>query len=311
MKHAFLLGSFLTLGACVAEPAMESAPATSAEIFEVIAQIELDGGSVTFIDETMGKDVSIGILEAGSVNLGALYEQEATVLEIFLAIAPPDMAVPEILYTAHDLARLRNPRLPEQPRALANSFEELVAFKSIPYHTFAKDTSNCWEWGNVSSYDRVWGNDPSDFGGHESTQATAAFLTWSGIPGGFMTTTQSEYDEHAELTDQEYQTAWGHERAVAMCVTHAINLDPPFTTSCGIDNTVNYRVTLIGENDDSNWGSEHIYVTGYGQGVRYRSSSLESRRYTLRVVDVSVKSIYCREHYQVDLRSRFNPPLGS
>lgn len=281
---------------------------TDDETFEIIAQIDLDGGRLTFLDETIGKDVAVGILEEGQVDLGPLYEQNATALEIFLALAPPSLKVPDVLYLAHDLARQNDPRISEEPRDLTNSDDQLDTFKALVKHDFANDTINCWGWGNVSVHDRPLGNPPESYDGHESTNATQEFETWSGIPTGFQTTDLHAYDENAELSDREYQTGWAHERALAMCVTHAIY--ETTENDCYGDNTVNYRTRLYGENENGSWASNNIYVTGYGQGVRYRSSSTESRRYRLLVVDVSVESLVCKENYQVDMRWRFNPPLS-
>lgn len=283
----------------------------------VAAEIQLEGGSVIFVDETIEGVFGLGVLEVGRVNLAPLYELGASPLEIFMALSPEGAQAPPILFEAHERARAKTPSIPAEPRDFARMSPAAAAKAiNIPYHTFANDTDNCWGWGNVNDYHDVIGNEPGTWNGHESNNAYSEFINWSMVPGGTMMTSSSAYfDENAELGDRDYATPFGHERGVAMCVTHAIwdSSEGYFacsTRDSSFQNTVNYRVRLLGTNGTSTWGSDNIYVNSYGEGVRYRSSSSQARKYTLQVVDVSKKSILCKERYDVYTRSRFAPPIG-
>lgn len=284
----------------------------------IAAEIQLDGGSVLFIDETIEGVFGLGVLEVGKINLAPLYELGATPLEIFIALSPEGAEAPAVLLEAHARAHAENPGIPAEPRDFAR-MGRAAAVKAIniPYHTFGIDTANCWGWGNVDDYNDDVGNEPGTWNGHESNNAYSEFITWSMVPGGtIMTSSTAYFDENAELVDQEYATPYGHERGLAMCVTHAIYDSAEGYFDCTVRggsfyNTVNYRVRLLGTNGSSTWGTDWFYVNAYGEGVRYRSSSIESRKYTLQVHDLSQKSILCRERYDVYTRSRWAPSVSN
>ena len=295
----------VTLFASLALPFSASTPAmaqhfeSSSQVFEmeaptlpVVAEIVLDNGKISFIDETIDGVFGLGILEVGKVNLARFYERGATPLEIFLALAPPASKIPEQLYRAHEEARRHDPSIPAEPR--------MVFQKSVTGYPFSQDTNECWQWG---------GGDSSDFAGaygyppYSDILAYDNFITWSQIPDALGTSSAAYVDEDTiPVYEMSYSTPFGHERAVAMCVTHAET--PDQYSTCPSGNTVNYRVRLKGEDASSSWYSAWEYLTAYGEGVRYRSSSTGSKKYTLEVFDLSVKSIHCQEKFDVYLRSR-------
>ena len=280
----------------------------------VVAEVELEHGKVSFVDETVEGIFGFGILEQGKVNLAPFYEQGASALEIYLALAGSDAEVHPSLYRAHEMARDLDPSVPSEPRNLSAGWWALQ--KSVSYYGFDQDTSNCWGWGGVASYNSNVGNEPGTFGGHDSSDAHDEFVIWTTIPGGTFNTSNATYfDEDAELSDQFYATPYGHERAVSMCVTHAIVAPGESARDCRLRtspyyNDVDYRVRLRGQQGNSTWVSQSEYLEAYGEGVRYRSSSSAARKYTLEVVDISEKSIICKEQYEVFLRSRWSPPLS-
>ncbi len=309
----------LTLAAALAAAlifasGLEARPITNAEPseeFEIVAEVQLDGAKVVFIDETIDGIFGFGILEEGKINLAPFYEQGASALEIFLALAPKGSEVPAALHKAHEMARLSDPGLGEEPRRdLTASGPGSVAAKALSYYTFDHDTSNCWEWGGLMDYDDVEGNEPGTFNGHDSSDAYDEFRDWSGI-SGFGVSASAYYDEQAELGDQTYATPYGNDRALAICVTHAIVQPGEDSFECSIENgtyenTVRYRIRLRGQQGASTWATTWFYLEGYGEGSRYRSSSSADRKYTLDVHDLSRKSLTCKERYEVFTRSK-NP----
>lgn len=299
------------------------APFGDGSPLHVVAEIEWQGGKVAFIDETIGHVFGFGLLEQGNANLAAFHEQGASALEIFLALAPAGTEVPEVLYRAHEMARELDPDVPAEPRRLlaelptgtAGSHGGGRAAEKLSYYTFQHDTNNCWGWGGVNSYNSLIGNE----GSHSSSGMASNFRTWSGISWVLgQTSSNNYYDESAELGDQYYPTAFGNERALAMCVPYALVQPDENPWACAVEggvyeNTVDYRVWLRGENASSSWSAGPIQLDAYGQGLRYRSSSSQERKYTLEVRDYSEDSSICFERYEVFTRNRdirSKPPGG-
>jgi len=264
----------------------------------IAAEIELEGGKILFVDETIDGRFGLGVLEVGRVNLAPLYELGATPLEMFLAIAPEGAEPPAILFEAHERARATDPGVPAEPRDFTRLERGTFLKANLPYHTFAVETAHCKDWGNVSSFDPVLGNSS-----YTHNNAYQEFIDWSMIAGGLLTSSSAYFEEDAEWNDQEYATPFGNHRALAMCVTHAIKDHSESYGDCQATNTVNYRVRLLGTDGTSTWGSGWEFLTTYGEGVRYRSSSSGDRKYTLQVHDLSVGSIICKERYDVYTRS--------
>ncbi len=305
----------MTFHAGSSEPATAQSKELGVLPMNVVAEVELDHGKVSFVDETVEGIFGFGILEQGKVNLTPFYEQGASALEIYLALAGSNAEVHPSLYRAHELARQLDPSVPSEPRNLSAGWWALQ--KSISYYGFDQDTDNCWGWGGVADYNDNIGNEPGTWNGHDSGDAHDEFVTWSTIPGGTINTSNAIYlEEDAENNDQTYPTPYGHERAVSMCVTHALVQPGESARDCvertsAYYNDVDYRVRLRGQQGSSTWTSQNEYLTAYGEGVRYRSSSSAARKYTLEVFDTSTESIICKEKYEVFLRSRWSPPLGS
>lgn len=274
----------------------------------VVAEIELDGASLTFVDETIDGVFGFGILEQGAIDLGPFYEAGASELEIFLAFAPNGAEVPAALARAHAEARKRNPDIPAAPRT---DLVDAGSTRALPNYAFTQDTSECWGWGDVppGSYHPIVGNES-----HDHANARTNFLDWTGITGfgtGLFTLAKSRQD--AEFGPVDYWTPFGHERAFAICVTHAEVQPDENPWLCGetyseFYNTVNYRLRIWGQREYGNpWSSEQINLTAYGQGARYRSTSSELRKYRLAVDDISIKSSFCKEQFEVFGRNYRKP----
>lgn len=264
---------------------------------EVVAEIQLDGGKVVFVDETVDGIFGLGILEVGNTRLFPYYEKGATALEMFLALAPAGSVAPWQLYHAHELAARKNPAIPAEPR-------RFLTQKAAIDYPFDQDTSNCWGWGGGtnSNYSGNYG-----FVNHDTSDTHFYFEDWSDIADSAYTDSIVYADEDAiPAGEAAYTTPLNTERAIAMCVPYAIAVDEQ--SSCPSNNTVNYRVRIKGEEGGSSWFSAWEYLNAYGEGVRYSSGAGSSRRYTLEVVDISTKSIFCQEKYEVHLRWKVAPP---
>jgi hypothetical protein len=137
LKHTRTLLTFaflLVIAACsqVPTPNLETfvAGENAADVVHevtttaVLAQVEQDGRTFTFIDEsTVVKGGSVGILETTSAGQGAwlptLNDMYPTALEVFLAVAPKEMNAPRQLLENHNrLASLRSD-LSVEPRAIS------------------------------------------------------------------------------------------------------------------------------------------------------------------------------------------------
>lgn len=264
---------------------------------QIVAEIQLDGGKIVFVDETVDGVFGLGILEVGNTRLFPYYEKGATALEMFLALAPAGSVAPWQLHHAHELAARKDPSIPAEPR-------RFMTLKTAIDYPFDQDTSNCWSWGGgtVSNYATAYG-----FPSHDTLDTHDAFEIWSDIPDSVYTGSVIYADEDAiPAGEAAYPTPVNNQRAIAMCVPYAVATDEG--SSCPSNNTVNYRVRIKGEEGLNYWYSAWEYVNAYGEGVRYSSEIGSSRRYTLEVVDISTKSIYCQEKYEVHLRWQINPP---
>lgn len=263
---------------------------------QIVAEIQLDGGKIAFIDETVDGVFGLGILEVGNTRLFPYYEKGATALEMFLALAPAGSDAPWQLYHAHELAARKDPSIPAEPR-------RFLTLKAVD-HPFDQDTSNCWGWGGGtnSNYSGNYG-----FVNHDTSDTHFYFGSWSGITDSAYTDSIVYADEDAiPAGEAAYTTPLNTERAIAMCVPYAVAVDEQ--SSCPSNNTVNYRVRIKGEEGSTYWFSAWEYVNAYGEGVRYSSDFGSSRRYSLEVVDISTKSIFCQEKYEVHLRWKVAPP---
>ncbi len=304
-----IVASLLSVGSLWARPLpQEEIPSVESP---VVAEIQLEGAKLLFIDETFQGSFGLGILEEGAVNLAPFYERGASALEIFLAFSPEGTEVPPALYKAHELARALDPSVPAEPRAdlLATGPGSAMA-KAVVYSPFAQTTDICWGFGGVASYNAIVGNSA-----HDSGQAQDNFNWWSTI-SGFGVTDHEYLNQHGENAFQGYFTPEGHERAVSICVTHAVVTQPQNVLFCGWPgvsggyNTVDYSVALSGQQGDQSWVVATVDLEGYGEGARYRSSSVAARSYLLLVIDFSTVSTICKERYEVFVRSKWSPPFG-
>lgn len=140
---ALLLATALGAAACTDAPATDAGLAAGDRDLVTLAT---KTGAVRFIADDSG---GVGVLERGAVAVGPaerlLERDQATPLEVFLALAPADAAVPVELTANH--AALRGDAA---PRALAAPLAETVE------SNFASCTTGAWTpWHNAAtaSYD--------------------------------------------------------------------------------------------------------------------------------------------------------------
>ncbi|MCX4240024.1 hypothetical protein [Paraliomyxa miuraensis] len=187
--------NWVDLDAPIASPdhVEESAP--------VIAELAVGDGKIIFYDETSVRDgvedVVVGMGFIGESTLGAVVafdEQEATPLEIFLAVAP-EAEVPEVLEKEHDL-QVEAGRAEPQPR---DSLDLRVTRESYQ--------KSCPSWQTWMS--EIW---PSTY-------------TWSEWTSGYMPSGQSEASGAYWAVALYFYTDYSSARALGGC-NHGLNVGP-------------------------------------------------------------------------------------
>jgi len=133
----------------------EEGPATNlveADLAATIATLELpSGGTVTFLDLGEGH---VGVAERGPANKpsvsGALLEQNATPLEIYLALSSDDAEVPNLLLDDHVKQR------DDAPRRLSAS---LGSLETQDLDDPGTDTHYCgwneWKWDWIDAFENL------------------------------------------------------------------------------------------------------------------------------------------------------------
>lgn len=288
-----------------------------------IATVDLPGGQVIFVDEglTVPGD-GIAFWELGDADLSYLLDHEnATALEVFLALTPPGTPAPARLVEHHAEVARRVGGIPAEPRRFVAplALPEHNAFTNEALDTYGSETDkDCWAWaGTTSPYSTTYGYQSFDQASFQSN-----FNTYSQLSGGTtsgLTAVQSDFPTYAG------PTAAGHRRAMAFCLSRAIPID---TRSLGSDCYFNRGSALIfvKRTTDSSYSTyvtaDSISLTAFGQGARFRSNYTNSgggaRKYradiewpTLPEEDAyGDVSLYCLDELVAAWRSQWSPPLG-
>lgn len=125
---------------------------------QIVAAVEVDADTTIYFsrgdaddDGSFPVDVTILGRDGGFDYGGLLTSQQATPLELYLAVAADDAPVPEALQLAHDrqLAAEGRPGAALRPLAVPGS-DPLAAFEDI-LHTDESDFT-CLSWANFQSY---------------------------------------------------------------------------------------------------------------------------------------------------------------
>ncbi|MEO1085329.1 MAG: hypothetical protein AAFY88_13905, partial [Acidobacteriota bacterium] len=216
-------------------------------------------------------------------------------------------------YKAHDLERSRNARIPEIPRDFSQEGTRAhAAQKAVSYQNWTEDTTTCWNWGTDAA--SLSGNVAAQIGdpSYSYSNAEYFFRNWSQVPTTGLTTETSDSASANSLPQGSYievaSTAWGNERSLGLCITHAEVTDGNSWWDCAPagneENSVNMRTRVRGENASGSWYSSSFFLTDYGHGARYRSSSSQDRRYHIEAYDSSIRANHCQEQYHSMTRNR-------
>ncbi|MDI1435725.1 hypothetical protein [Polyangium sorediatum] len=282
------------------------APA-SAPMDTTIATLELSGGKVVFVDEGDG----VAFFEVGKVDLTSLLDaQQASALEVFLALAPEGTPVPARLVEHHAEVVARTGAVPAAPRKLAPRvvMPEVHSLTNDPLTSAGPD---CWGWGgsgtytaetglsgfSLSSFQTGFRNTYSQITGNVAQVSNGATLVSSPAAGG---------------SSPAVSTSMGHERAMAFCASQAL----PNTGSCD-DNGIQAWIEVKYTNDSGTLVSAgSVTLSAFGEGARFRSnytnSSGVARRYTATVTfsatdDETLQSVdptWCQDQVAVVWRSK-------
>lgn len=330
---ALLLGCLLS-GCALAPVEDESVAATSpgddssetvAEspqaIDAKIATLDVPGGQVIFVDEGLTEaGGGIAFWEIGNVDLSLLLDvQQATALEVFLALAPEGTRPPARLVEHHQAMVREHRAVSAAPRALTASIAlpQHDSFVNDPFGTDdPSNLRNCWGWaGTSSTYNQETGYQSFD----EALFQSSFITNYSGISGG--APTSSGVDGITSTNGAPVTTSAGHQRAMAVCVSRAT----PILNEPGIcfGNRVEVTVRVLRSTDSSYTSfvqADSILLTSFGQGARFRSNAINgtngARKYSMEATFTSpqgednVASISCRDEIVVAWRSRWELPLA-
>ncbi|MDI3287956.1 hypothetical protein [Polyangium sp. 15x6] len=246
---------------------MPGAAPASAQVDGKIATLELSGGKVIFVDEGDG----VGFWEIGNVDLSSLlHEQNASALEVFLALAPEGTPVPSRLVEHHAEVAARTGTVPAEPRKLAPTFvmPELAYLTNEPFDYHGSGL-NCWGWGGtLSDYNASTGYDSFDLATFRSS-----FIADSQITGTVAAVSNGSGTLYSTSAGGGgwFDTSWSHEREMAICASKAIPYGQP--GSCD-GNGVFVNVTVQRTDDAVTFvGVDTLDLEAFGVGARFRSNA--------------------------------------
>jgi hypothetical protein len=192
-RHHFAgiaLSGLLGLVACTAPADAPSAPEPAIRMadeagFEVLAELRPDPDTVVMFtrEPSAGGGAAIGVTVVGADD-GILYEQliteqNATALELFLALAPESSVVPEALREAHRGETRAQGRADDRVRALdVTPILGVTAFPSVycdSYTAFQNFVSSTWQDG--SGFREQFTDSSSGAHFLQPSSADAAYLT--------------------------------------------------------------------------------------------------------------------------------------
>lgn len=290
------------------------------EIDAKIATLDVPGGQVVFIDEGLTEPGGgIAFWEVGDVDLSYLLDGlNGTALEVFLALAPEGTPPPRRLVEHHREVASRVGGIPAEPRRFAAAFAlpEHVSLTNEGLNDGNSDTDrDCWAWAGTSSpYSSNLGYqsfDYSDFQDNFNTQ-------YSQISGTFVTSGLSTAMSNASDSSVLGPTSAGHERAMAFCLSKAVNTEGGGSLASNCQNNVGRARVFVERTTDStytNWSTaDSILLTSFGQGGRFRSNYTNSggaaRKYRIYVEWQTLISeggsgnLFCKDQIVLAWRSR-------
>ncbi|TKD09526.1 hypothetical protein [Polyangium fumosum] len=295
MKKTFAVPAFALLACllpgCVVDSTTEvedgiempGASPASAPVDTTIATLEMSGGRVVFVDEGDG----VGFWEIGNVDISSLLnEQNASALEVFLALAPEGTPVPTRLVEHHAEVVARTGTVPAVPRKLAPMFvmPEVQYFTNESLGNHGSGV-NCWGWAGAGTYNASTGYGSFNLSTFQSgflanTQITGAAISISNGSGTLYSVTGGGGN------GGNFETAWSHEREIAICASKAVRWGQP--GSCN-GNGVLVNVTLERTNASGTYVAEStIDLNAFGEGARFRSNATNTgggaRKYKISAV---------------------------
>ncbi|MDC3953906.1 hypothetical protein [Polyangium jinanense] len=312
--HAFALLACV-LPACVVDSTTEiedgikmpGAAPESAQVDGKIATLELSSGKVIFVDEGDG----VGFWEIGNVDLSSLlHEQNASALEVFLALAPEGTPVPSRLVEHHAEVVARTGTVPAEPRKLAPMFV-MPAVQNLTNEPFDYHNSglNCWGWaGTLDDYNASTGYSSFTIGTFQSSFNADSQITGNAIQVLKGATTLLSLPDNGGGVE----TSWGHEREMAICASKAVPFGQP--GSCD-GNGVFVSVTVQCTDEAGTFvGVDTIDLEAFGVGARFRSNATNTggraRKYRIQATfnaenDTSVTAATeCQDQAAVVWRSK-------
>ncbi len=310
------------------DPSIETPTAAAQSVDAKILTLNVPGGQVIFVDEGLTEPGGgIAFWEVGNANLSTLLDdQNATALEVFLALSPEGTEPPQRLVEHHAEVSRRVREVPAEPRRLAAALA-LPAHQSFVNDSLGSDGSStdkdCWAWaGTTNPYSSHYGYQSFDYTDFQDNfNSSYSQLSALGSTSGL------EEAESGWGTSFIGLTSAGHQRAMAFCLSKAIPIDT-------LEGTLNQRlasdcfqnygaadVTVVrttNSNFDVFVAADSISLTAFGQGGRFRSNFTNSgggsRKYALQVEWKTVPgegiSGVCLDEIVVAWRSRYTAGGG-
>lgn len=268
-------------------------PAASEDVDAKIATIDVPGGQVIFVDEGLTEPGGgIAFWELGDVNLSYLLDdQNATALEIFLALTPEGTPVPERLVEHHAEVARRVGGIAPQPRhfVLPAWAPEVWGLTNEGLNDGNSDSDrDCWGWaGTSSTYSATKGYQSFNYGSFQ-TNFNDQYSQISGANVSSGTDDANSY--FADFGDFLGPTSAGHERAMAFCLSKAIDVEGSGIDQACSTNRGSAKV-FVTRTTDSTYANyvtaDIINLTNFGHGGRFRSNYTNSgggaRKYALQV----------------------------
>jgi len=310
-------------GAIQDDAPRSAASASELEVDAKIATVNVPGGQIIFVDEGMTEPGGgIAFWEMGGADLSHLLDDEnATALEVFLAITPEGTPVPERLLEHHAEVMKRVPGITAEPRRLA------VPFVMPKYVGLTNESLNdgnsfndedCWAWAGTSTpYHTNYGYQSFDLTSFQSNFNSQ----YSQISGALVSSGVDSDLSQSLTTGFLGPTAAGHERAMAFCLSKAQYLDISLERDCS-SNRGSAKV-FVKRTTDANYSlwvtADIITLTDFGQGGRFRSNYTNSggaRKYALEVEwptignEPSWINSVCKDELVLAWRSKWAPPLS-
>lgn len=294
--------------------------AAKADVDAKIATVNVPGGQIVFVDEGLTEPGGgIAFWEMGDADLSYLLDdQDATALEVFLAITPEGTEVPERLVEHHAQVARRVPGISAEPRRLAVPLA-LPQGSSFSNQALTDGGSSsdrdCWAWAGTSTpYASNYGYQNFDYDEFQSNFNSQ----YSQISGALVSSGMDVVMGH--LTQGAGTTAAGHSRAMAFCLSKAIPWESNILANDCSGNQGSVKVFVKRTTDSAyqSWvTADTITLDKFGMGGRFRSNYTNSggaRKYSLELEwpvlssqgESSSINLHCRDELVVAWRSQWS-----